>query len=328
MTDLAVAVVGLGTMGGRYAELLAAGRFVGARLGSVCEVDGERATAAATRYGVPAFSSVAALLAEQRPDAAYVATPDRLHLEPASALARAGVPLLVEKPLATTVADAEAIVAAAHEGGAVAEVNFSNRWNPPFVQAKAAVEAGTLGEVISVAARLNNVIASPRDRLAWSGTTTSAWFLMSHSLDIAHWLHGRRAETVYAVGRKGVLTALGIDTFDFVQAIVRYEGGATGVFESTWTLPESMPSPAEFEVRVVGTRGALTVDTSHQMIRVFGERLTQPGWLTWAPDRFRAFTSAVRGEAAPGAPLSAGSENTRTLVALHRSLETGAVENV
>ena len=326
--ELGVAVVGLGTMGGRYADALAAGRYAGARLDSVCDVDAQRANAAVSRFGVPAFASVDALLAEHRPGAAYIATPDRLHREAATTLARAGVPLLVEKPLATTNDDAEAIVAAAREGGAVAEVNFSNRWNPPFVQAKAAVEAGTLGEIVTVVARLNNVIASPRDRLAWSGATTPAWFLMSHSLDIAHWLHGCRAESVFAAGRKGVLTALGIDTYDFVQAIVRYENGVTGVFESTWILPESQPSPAEFDVRVIGTRGALTVNTSDQMIRVFGERIAQPSWLGWASDRFAAFVAAVRGEQLPGAPLSAGLENTRTLVALHRSLESGTVEAV
>ncbi|HEY7293879.1 MAG TPA: Gfo/Idh/MocA family oxidoreductase, partial [Dehalococcoidia bacterium] len=106
---LKVAVVGLGTMGGRYAEALAAGLYAGAELDSVCDVDGARAQAAAVRYGVPGFGSVSELLTARRPEAAYVATPDALHREPGSALAEAAVPLLIEKPLATTVEDAQAL---------------------------------------------------------------------------------------------------------------------------------------------------------------------------------------------------------------------------
>jgi predicted dehydrogenase len=325
---LKVAVIGLGTMGGRYAEALASGRYAGAELDSVCDVDGERAQTAALACGVPGFASVAELLQARRPEAAYVATPDALHREPGVALAEAGVPLLIEKPLATTVADAEALAIAAERGGAHAEVNFSNRWNPPFVAARAAIEAGRLGEVIMLTARLNNVIATPRDRLRWSSQTTPAWFLMSHCLDLAHWLSGRAATSVYATGRKGVLTSLGIDTCDYVQALVRYEGGVSGLFESTWVLPESHPSPIEFEFRIVGTKGALTVDTTEQMIRVASDVLTYPQVLVWAPERFASFVRNLAGEKAPYVPLAAGVENTRTLVGIHRSLESGSVEPV
>jgi predicted dehydrogenase len=185
-----------------------------------------------------------------------------------------------------------------------------------------------LGEVVTLTARLNNVITSPRDRLRWSGQSTPAWFLMSHCLDLAHWLSGRTAEAAYAVGRKGVLSGLGIDTYDYVQALVTYGGGVTGVFESTWILPKSHPSPIEFEFRVIGTRGALTVDTTQQMIRVASDALSYPQVLAWAPERFASFVRNVRGEAAPRVPLAAGIENTRTLVAIHRSLGSGAVERV
>ncbi|HLZ71312.1 MAG TPA: Gfo/Idh/MocA family oxidoreductase [Dehalococcoidia bacterium] len=328
MALLKVAVVGLGTMGGRYAEALASGRYAGAELDSVCDVDGARAQGAALRYGVPGFASLAELLAARRPGAAYVATPDALHREPGVELAEAGVPLLIEKPLATTVADAEALAAAAERGGAPAEVNFSNRWNPPFVAARAAIESGQLGEVIGISARLNNVITSPRDRLPWAGETTPAWFLMSHCLDLAHWLGNCAARTAYAAGHKGVLAALGIDTYDSVQALLQYDRGVSGVFESTWVLPASHPSPIEFEFRVIGSHGALTVDTTQQLIRVESELLSYPQVLAWAGERFASFARNVRGEAAPRVPLAAGIENTRTLVAIHRSLQTGAVESV
>ena len=68
----------------------------------------------------------------------------------------------------------------------------------------------------------------------------------------------------------------------YVPALVRYEDGLTGVFESTWVLPESHPSPIEFEFRVIGTAGTITVDTTQQMIRVESETLSYPQVLAWA----------------------------------------------
>lgn len=322
-----IAVIGAGTMGGRYAALLAGGDFPGATLAAICDLDSATAERVAALHGVPAFTEVAAMLAAARPDAVYIATPDALHREPALAVFVQGIAALIEKPLATTVADAEAILAAASRAGVVAEVNFSNRWNPPFVQAKAAAANGALGDLVTVTARLNNVIASPRERLAWAGRTTPAWFLMSHTLDLAYWLHGRRALSVYAAGRRGVLDALGVPTWDSIQAVIRYEGGATGAFEATWVLPSAHPSPIEMELRLIGANGAVTVDTTTQMVRVAAERYSTPPVLAWAPVRFRHFLAALDGGPA-GAPLADGLENTRALVALHRSLESGAVETV
>jgi predicted dehydrogenase len=314
-------------MGSRYAALLADGEFAGASLAAVCDLDGERARRLGEAHGVSAFEQADALLREARPDAVYIATPDGLHRGPALAAFAAGIPALVEKPLATTVEDAEAIVDAARRAGVVAEVNFSNRWNPPFVHAKTATGSGALGEPVTVTARLNNVIASPRDRLAWAGRTTPAWFLMSHCLDLAYWLHGRRARSVYATGRRGTLDALGVPTWDVIQATVNYEDSVTGLFESTWVLPESHPSPIELEFRLIGTAGMVTVDTTQQLVAVSAERYATPPVLQWAPARFRSFLKALDG-APPGCPLEDGVENTRILVAVHRSLESGGVEPV
>lgn len=322
-----IGVIGAGTMGGRYATLLAGGDFPGARLAAVCDLDGERARAVAERYAVPAFDNPNALARSGLCDAVYIATPDGAHRDPALAVFAAGLPALIEKPLATTVEDAEAIVEAAGRAGLTAEVNFSNRWNPPFVQARAAVADGRVGAPVLVSARLNNTIGSPRERLAWSGRTTPAWFLMSHTLDLAHWLHGRQARRVFASGRRGLLDGMGVATWDAIQAVVEYQGGATGTFEAAWVLPEAHPSPIEFELRLVGEAGMVRVDTTAQLVHITGDRHQTPSVLAWAPARFHAFLRALDGEPA-GAPLAAGLENTRTLVALHRSLDTGAPEDV
>ncbi|MEX0781836.1 MAG: Gfo/Idh/MocA family oxidoreductase [Dehalococcoidia bacterium] len=321
-------VVGAGTMGGGHARLLASGRVPGAELAGVVDLNGALAESVAKATASQAFTSLEEAIAAVRPDCAYVATPDALHREPVERLAAAGVAILVEKPLATTVDDGEAMVAAVKRAGVYAEVNFSNRWNPPFAEGLRAIEAGDLGEVRSFNVRLNNPISSPRDRLAWSGGTTPAWFLMSHCLDLAHWFSGKRAVAAYASGSKGVLAAQGIDTWDWIHATVIYENGGDGVFEAAWILPESWPGQIEFNFRVLGTHGAIDVDTTRQSIAVSSARHHYPPTLNWAQQRFTAFVRAVDGQGRTRVSFEDGLEVTRILVAIHSSLASGQVERV
>lgn len=323
-----VLIVGAGTMGGNISRLLKAGRVPGAMVAAITDLDPARGQAAASAVDVPFFDSLEAAIAKVKPDIAYVATPDGAHRGPVEMLAAAGVAMLVEKPLATTNEDAQAMVAAVQKSGIYAEVNYSNRWNPPYIEAKRQVEAGEIGDVRSINVRLNNPITSPRDRLSWSGQTSSAWFLMSHCLDLAHWLSGRKAQTVYASGSKGVLSGLGIDTWDWIHAVVRYEGGGDGVFEAAWILPESWPGGVEFNFRVLGTSGAIDVDTTFQNIAVYGKKHTHPGTLAWAPVRWSAFLNAMDSSGSARVSFEDGFEATKILVAIHRSLGSGAVEQV
>jgi len=325
-----IGIIGAGTMGGRYAERIASGEFgADLELAGVADLDSARAAAVASPLNVEAYPSAEALLASAGLEAAYIATPDGAHLAPALAVADAGIPFLLEKPLATTVEDARAIIAAVEAAGIVAELNFSNRWNPPFVAAKQAIDRGELGDFVTLFTRLNNSIGSPTERLGWAGRTTSGWFLLSHCLDLAYWLHGRRATSVYASGTRGILESRGVPTYDSIHAIVRYEDGTDGSYESVWVLPDGMPAPVEFMFRYVGSEGAATIDTHEQNIAVAtGSRLDYPGTLNWAPQRMSDFIAAVRGEREPAVPIADGLETTRILVALHRSLESGTVERV
>ncbi len=328
MTEKRILIVGAGTMGGNYARMLSGGRVHGATLAGIVDLNLDRAIAVLGPGATPTHSSLGPALTDLQPDAAYIATPDALHREPVVTCARAGVPILVEKPLAITVDDGQAMLDSVERAGIHAQVNYSNRWNPPYARAKQAIEAGEIGTVRSFNARLSNVIASPRDRLAWSGQTTSAWFLMSHCLDLAAWLGGRTALTAYASGSKGILSGLGIDTYDWIHAVIRFDDGSDGVFESVWMLPESWPAGIEFNFRILGSNGLIDVDTTNQNITLMGKRPEYPGTITWAVDRFGSFLDALDGRPATVVTFSEALHATRMLVAIHKSLESGSVELV
>jgi len=320
-------IVGAGKMGFGLARALRSGLLqVNMQVDAICDADAETGKRASEELGAPAFTSVQEMVTQAALDAVYVAVPDALHREPFEAAANAGLAILVEKPFATTVDDAEAMLGAARRAGIVAEVNFSNRWNPPFVAAKLSIDAGEIGEVLSVNSRLNNAIGSPTKALAWAGQTTPAWFLLSHVLDLTTWLSGKQAVSVTANGVKRHLVSLGIPTYDYIHAMVRYADGSDGLYESTWVLPDSMPSPVDFKYEVVGTQGAIYIDTHDQMVHraINGGRYDHVSTLSWTEARMRAFAKRVSEHDSSLAQLEQGLENTRILVALHEALD-GAV---
>jgi predicted dehydrogenase len=323
---LDVLIVGAGVMGSAYAQAIAGGslRFR-ARVSAICDRDRAAAERLAATCGAAAFTDLDAALAAAPADLAYVAVPDHLHREPFIRCIEHGIPCLVEKPLATTVADAEAMRNAARAARVHAEVNFSNRWNPALLRVREAVDSGSLGEVAAVSARLSNAIQYPLENLRWASHTTSGWFLLSHVFDLVHWLTGARARELTATGRMGRLAAAGVEAPDVIQSLVRYDGGFSGLFESAWVLPRSLPSGVDFKLQVIGTDGVAAIDLHDQSVHVAtAERLTYPPTLDWTEARIAAFLDRVADRAVPEDLLDDGVENTRMLVALHEAIATGA----
>lgn len=327
---LRVAIVGAGVMGTAYAGAIARGdtRWR-ATVAGICDRDVLAADRLAGDCGAPAYTDLGELLDRERPDAVYVAVPDHLHKEPFLTCMEHRVPCLVEKPLATTLQDAVEMRDAARAAGVVAEVNFANRFNPAFVRMREAIVAGDVGEVVGVNARLSNVLDYPLRALSWAGRTTCGWFLLSHVFDLAHWLTGASAVDVTAHGVKGRLVADGVDTYDVIQSLVRYDAGFGGVYESAWVLPDSLPAGVDFKVELLGTEGALYVDTQDQMVHLAtSRRFTYPGTLDWTQTRLSAFLDRVAADDVRDDVLDDGVENTALLVALHDAITAGSTVRI
>jgi predicted dehydrogenase len=256
------ALVGAGLFGERHAQ--AYHRHHAADLVAICDLNLERAQQIAERYGARyATSDLAQVLADPAVHAVSIATPDHAHRAVAIAAAEAGKHLLVEKPLATTVADAEAIVAAAERAGVTLMVDFHNRVNPPMVQARDAIRRGDLGQPSYIYARLSNTLAVPTGMLSWSGHSSALWFLASHMVDIVRWMLADEPARVYAVSRGGILRERGIDTADFHVATLEFRSGAVAVFEHAWILPPTQPTVKDLKLEILGSAGALYIDGSH-----------------------------------------------------------------
>ncbi|MEW2545169.1 Gfo/Idh/MocA family oxidoreductase [Streptomyces sp. NPDC047002] len=326
-----IGIIGGGIRGSMYAQSLRG--FPGAEVRAVCDLAEPVARKVADGFGLSAYTDHRRMLAEQQLDAVIVATPDFAHREAAVDAAGAGCHLLVEKPLATTREDADAIAAAVRAAGVQCMVGFENRWNPAVAQLRERSAAGALGRVLTQNILLSNTYYVPTTMIGWAAKSSPAWFLMSHTVDAAAWVSGRTVTAVDAHGSRGVLAARSVDTWDVVHALLTFDDGTTANLTSTWVLPDSLPSVVDFRYQVVGERAALSFDLQEQSVQEAGpDGVSRPGLLgreiggrlqgppTWMVQEFVA--RLERGEqVSPG--LDEGAAVTDVVVAIHTSLESG-----
>jgi len=332
--EIGFGVIGTGIFGELHCRVYAEHPKV--RLVAVCDIDAKRARAAARKYGVKHwFTDYREMLAMEDLAAVSIVTPDFAHKAPAVAAAKAGKHFLLEKPLATTLADARAIAEAAKKAEVTAMVDFHNRWNPAMVKAKEAVDKGRLGEVMMIYYRLSDTREVPLKWFGWSSKTSVLWFLGSHSVDTMMWLLKDEVKRVYAVSRSKVLRGAGVDTPDFYQATLEFRKGACAVLENCWILAESEPSIFDFKLEMVGSKGTIRCDLSHNRVveRLTEKEVAYPDVMVmpeihgeqsgFAAASIRYFADCIVEGRKPTATLEQGVENVRVLAAIERSAKTG-----
>lgn len=235
-TRLALAILGVGHFGRFHALKAAANPRV--RLVGLADADAARAATVAAEAATQALPPEAAIAAA---DAVIVAAPTRFHHDLAMAALCAGKHVFIEKPIAATLAEADALIAAAAEGSRVLQVGHIERFSAAF---RAVVGAETGGRTLSWDA----VRAAPfRPR---SLDVSVVLDLMIHDIDLILELAGGDPEAVEAVG-----AAVASDRPDFAVARLRFEGGRAAVITAS-----RVSLAMERRLRVLGTQGEMNVN--------------------------------------------------------------------
>ncbi len=256
-----IGIVGAGLWGAMHARAYAQNCRV--ELAAVCDLDESKALRLAEQYHIPkTFTRLEEMLAEDL-DGVSVATPDDAHTPVVLAVAASGRHILVEKPLATSVEECQAMIAAAEHAGVMLMVDWHNRWNPPIYSAWTAARSGELGEIRYIYYRLSDTVYVPTQMLPWASRSSVMWFLGSHAIDTTCWLMGRSPKRVFCQKRHGILAGLGVDTPDLYLTILEFEGGGLAVVENTWILPQQSPALIDHKVEILGSRGAAYLDPTH-----------------------------------------------------------------
>ncbi len=262
MEKLNVAIIGAGLWGRNHATVFST--LPQTHIRAICDVDRGRAEATAKEFKADqACTTIDEVLALSDVDAVSVATPDATHTKLILAALEAGKHVLSEKPLATTVEEAEAVAAAAEAAPGRLMVDFHNRVNPAFVGAKNAIDEGRIGQPIHITGRLSDTVFVPFEMLSWAAQSSALWFLGSHLVDILRFLTGQEVTRVYAVKHHGFLAGKGVDTDDVHLSTLEFSGGTIAQIENSWVHPADGPSVYDLKCEIFGTAGALQIDVSH-----------------------------------------------------------------
>jgi UDP-N-acetyl-2-amino-2-deoxyglucuronate dehydrogenase len=251
------AILGCGRIAKRHADLLGTGQIAGAKLAAVCDIDRVRVDTFATRYGVPGFTSVADMLASPGIDVVSVLTPSGMHAGHAIAVAHSGRHVVVEKPMALTLEDADAMIRAADSASVRLFIVKQNRFNVPVVKARHALDAGRFGQLVLGTVRVRwSRDQSYYNQDAWRGTWAQDGGVIanqaSHHVDMLGWFMGQ-VESVHA---RGLRALVNIEAEDTAVATLRFRSGALGIVEAT---NAARPKDLEGSLSVLGAAGAIEI---------------------------------------------------------------------
>lgn len=226
-------LVGCGRIAKRHAELLS-GVVHGAQLVAVCDVNPEKAREFGEKYGVGWFTDMAEMMTRSSPDVVSVLTPSGLHCQHVLQLAPYGKHIVVEKPMALTLDDADAMISACDTYGCRLFVVKQNRFNVPVVKLREAMEEKRFGKLVMGTVRVRWCRTQAYyDMDAWRGT----WELdggvltnqASHHVDLLEWMMGD-VESVFA---RSTTALVNIESEDTAIAVLKFRNGALGCIEAT-----------------------------------------------------------------------------------------------
>jgi len=288
MRTVGYGVIGLGFFGEKHAEVAAALPNVELRV--VCTRQDDRRNQISKRLGVPrAYKDYHELLADPAIEAVSVVTHIDDHVAPAVAAVRAGKHVLLEKPMARTVADCDRIIAAAEKADRILMVGHICRFNPRYAVARQRIAAGELGRIVSMYARRNIPAARSRAVLEKIGPLLGDGI---HDTDLMLWMSGAHIESAYALTH----SVRGLPNPDLGWAMYRFDSGAIGVIENVWFLPPGTPFRIHEQMEIIGTDGAVYIHGSDTNLVVqTAQAVDCPDTLYW-PEMHGEVVGALRTE--------------------------------
>jgi UDP-N-acetyl-2-amino-2-deoxyglucuronate dehydrogenase len=252
------ALVGCGRISRRHAELLGLGRVPGARLVGVCDIVLAKAEKIGKQFSVPYFNDMHKMMSLIDADFVVVLTESGNHAKDVLALTKYKKHIIVEKPMALRLLDADRMIEACYQAGIKLFIVKQNRFNIPVVKLREALEQNRFGKLVLGTVRVRWC----RDQFyydqdAWRGT----WALdggvltnqASHHIDLLEWMMGD-VESVFA---KSVTALVNIEAEDTAVVTLKFKNGALGIIEATTAV---RPTDLEGSISILGEGGTVEIN--------------------------------------------------------------------
>lgn len=296
---------------------------LGVGVAGVYDDDAARGREMAGRFGTRFFGELDALLAENL-DAVIVCSENAKHRAHVEAAAGRVPHILCEKPISTTVEDAQAMIDACKEAGSKLQIAFSVRFAPPVQRLKDLLESGTLGRLIS--AKCTN-----------HGRMPGGWFLDKeragggavidhtvHVVDVLRWTLKTEVGEVYAEVGHGLLHDTNID--DAGMLSFGLENGMYGTLDTSWSRPENYAIWGDVTLEILGERGIVYVDAFKQILTLTSAPAQKTEWVGWGSDAdlglVQDFLEMIQTGREPSITGTDGLRALEVALAAYRSAET------
>lgn len=287
-SQLRVGLIGCGAFGESHLAAFAGIPY--ARIAAVTDTVPDRARRAAERYGVPHIArDFQELVAMPDIDAVSVVTTEDQHLQPVLAALENGKHVFVEKPMAMSVEDAQQMMDASGKSGLILMPGHLLRFEPRYATVKERLTAGRLGRILSMYTR--------RNRPKWQGRIYKRTPLVLetaiHDIDTMLWYMGEKVKSVWG-WQVSAETGAQPDVF---CGVLRFEGGAIGMIQTSWILPDKTPFLDDC-MQVVTTSGVANIDILHSGLTLWTEDGAEGPDVSYEPRLFHAAYGALREELA------------------------------
>lgn len=251
------ALVGCGRISKRHAGLLGKNLINGAKLVSVCDIDISKAKRIANLYKVKAYDNMDIMMKSENVDIVVVLTPSGLHARHVMSLSKYKKNIIVEKPMALNVKDANLMIDSCNKNGCKLFVILQNRFNIPVIKLREAKEKGRFGKIILGTVRVRwSRSQDYYNQDPWRGTKSMDGGVLSnqaiHHIDLLEWMIGD-VESVFA---KTSTSLLNIEAEDTAVATIKFKNGALGIIEATVA---TRPKDLEGSISLLGEKGSVVI---------------------------------------------------------------------
>lgn len=255
-----VGVIGVGSMGRNHARVLA--QMPEVNLVAVADVDEETVHQTARTYKANAYTDYREMLESEKLDIACIAAPTRMHTSIALGVMSHGCHVFIEKPLAISVAECQAMIDASHGAGVRLGVGHIERFNPAIVELKRRLDNNQLGRVFQIRSRRVGPFPS---RVMDVGVVFD---LATHELNIMEYLIGSPIRNLYAETEQEIHA----EHEDLLTGLLKFANGTVGVLDINWLTPTKIR-----ELSVLGEGGMFHVNYLTQEL-YFYENNYANGW--------------------------------------------------
>jgi len=331
------ALVGCGRIAKRHSELLGYGQIEGARLVAVCDIKKDRAEKIGKQFEVPFHTDMHEMMKENDIDVVVVLSESGMHAKHVIELAHYKKHIVVEKPMALTLVDADNMIEACDRAGIRLFVVKQNRFNVPVVKLREALEADRFGKLVMGTVRVR--WCRPQryyDQDTWRGT----WALdggvlanqASHHVDLLEWMMGD-VKSVFGLGKTQLAN---IETEDTAAVVLEFTNGALGLIEATTA---TRPRDLEGSLSVMGEKGSVEIsgfavnemrhwefvnpeDEDEEILVKYS--VNPPNVYGFGHQAY--YDHVINGLTHPGQKLVDGLEGRKSLeliIAIYESIETG-----